>query len=68
MPSEKFRCPNCGSNKFVLPKHATNHTPVVCKGCGNAVARWGDLRPGFLEDAKEKKSSRSKAHKAAGGR
>lgn len=66
--SDSFKCPNCGSNKFVLPKHATNETPVVCKGCGKAVARWGDFRTGLLEDVKEKSSPRTKAHKATGGR
>ena len=69
MPTELFKCPNCGSNNFVLPKHANNDTPVVCTGCGNAMARWGDLRIGVLEDVKEKKSAaRAKAKKATSGR
>jgi len=68
MPTEPFQCPNCGSNKFVLPKGVTNDTPVVCKGCGNAVACWGDLRTGFLDDVKEKKSAaRAQAKKATSG-
>jgi len=52
MPDTPFRCRKCGSNKFVVPDHATDDNLVACADCGAGVGRWGDVRIGIVEEAK----------------
>jgi predicted nucleic acid-binding Zn ribbon protein len=60
-----LRCLQCGSNKFNVPDHATNDSLVTCADCGAAIGRWGVVRVGILEEAKEPKgASHAKAQKA----
>src|SRR5437764_14055611 len=60
-----LRCRNCGSNKFIVPDHATNDRLVRCAHCGETIGTWGEVRIGLLEEAEEEKAARRlKAHKA----
>ena len=59
-----LRCRKCGSNKFVVPDHATDDSLVTCADCGAGVGRWGDVRVGVLETAKDEGASHAKAQKA----
>jgi predicted nucleic acid-binding Zn ribbon protein len=59
MPEDApLRCRKCGSNKFAVPDHATNDSLVTCSRCGAGIGRWGDVRVGILDEAKEEKSAR----------
>ena len=60
-----LRCRKCGSNKFVVPDHAIDDSLVTCADCGAGVGRWGDVRVGVLETAKETGARHAKAQKAA---
>jgi hypothetical protein len=53
-----LRCRKCGSNKFAVPDHATNDSLVTCSRCGAGIGRWGDVRVGILDEAKEEESAR----------
>src|SRR5437868_12586614 len=60
-----LRCRNCGSNKFIVPDHATNDRLVRCAHSGETIGTWGEVRIGLLEEAEEEKAARRlKAHKA----
>lgn len=60
-----LRCGKCGSNKFVVPDHATDDSLVTCALCGAGIGPWGNVRVGILEEAEEPKSpSHAKAQKA----
>ena len=50
-----LRCRKCGSNKFAVPDHATNDSLVTCSRCGAGIGRWGDVRVGILDEAKQEK-------------
>jgi len=49
MPDAPLRYPKCGSNKFVVPDHATDDSLVTCGDCGAEIGRWGNIRVGILE-------------------
>jgi predicted nucleic acid-binding Zn ribbon protein len=65
MPNAPLRCPKCGSNKFVVPDHSTNDSLVTCSRCGAEIGRWGNLRVGILEEAKEVKGPCKAKRRAA---
>ena len=52
MPDAPLRYPKCGSNKFVVPDHATDDSLVTCGDCGAEIGRWGNIRVGILEEGK----------------
>ena len=52
MPDAPLRYPKCGSNKFVVPDHATDDSLVACGDCGAEIGRWGNIRVGILEEGK----------------
>src|SRR6185369_15123752 len=60
-----LRCHKCGSNKFALPNQATDDTPVSCARCGAQIGRWGNIRFGILEKAKNEGVARAKTQKAS---
>ncbi len=60
-----LRCRKCGSNKFAVPDHATNDSLVTCSRCGAGIGRWGDVRVGILDEAKEEKSARKGTRRRA---
>jgi hypothetical protein len=53
MPDAPLRCPKCGSNKFIVPDNSTDDSLVTCADCGDMIGRWGDIRLGILEEAKD---------------
>ena len=60
-----LRYRNYGSNKFIVPDHATNDSLVTCARCGETIGTWGEVRIGPLEEAKDQKApSRAKAQNA----
>ena len=65
MPDAPLRCPKCGSNKFVVPDNSTDESLITCADCGARIGRWGDIRVGILEEAKEVKGPRKAKRRAA---
>jgi hypothetical protein len=44
-----FACTDCGSPSIEPPRTFADSAPVHCKGCGQKVATWGELRRRALE-------------------
>ncbi len=65
MPDAPRRCRECGSNRFIVPDHSTDESLVTCADCGAGIGRWGDVRVGILEEAKEVKSARKAKRRTA---
>ncbi len=53
-----LKCRKCGSNRFVVPDHATDESLVTCTNCSARIGRWGDVRVGILEEANKEKSGK----------
>ena len=39
-----FACSSCKGRTFRVESEPHRRCPVICKGCGRNVGRWGDLR------------------------
>jgi len=65
MPDTPLRCPQCGSNKFVVPDPATNDALVHCGYCGAEIGPWGEVRVGILDEVKEETAARKAKRGAA---
>lgn len=39
-----FACSGCNGRTFRVESEPHGRCPVICKGCGRNVGRWGDLR------------------------
>ena len=50
--------PEVWQQQIRSPRHATNDSLVTCSRCGAGIGRWGDVRIGILDEAKEEKSAR----------
>ncbi len=43
-----FACSGCSGRTFRVESEPHGRCPVICKGCGRNVGRWGDLRASGL--------------------
>jgi len=43
-----FACSRCNGRTFRVESEPHGRCPVICKGCGRNVGRWGDLRASGL--------------------
>lgn len=43
-----FPCSACNGRTFRVESEPSARCPVICKGCGRNVGRWGDLRASGL--------------------
>lgn len=43
-----FACSHCNGHTFRVESEPHDRCPVICKGCGLNVGRWGDLRASGL--------------------
>lgn len=43
-----FACSGCDGRTFRVEAEPHQRCPVICKGCGRNVGRWGDLRASGL--------------------
>jgi hypothetical protein len=43
-----FACSACNGRTFRVESEPHGRCPVICKGCGRNVGRWGDLRASGL--------------------
>ncbi|HEY8565625.1 MAG TPA: hypothetical protein VIL65_09010 [Beijerinckiaceae bacterium] len=39
-----FACSACGNPAIEPPREFTDDAPIRCKGCGEALGTWGDLK------------------------
>jgi hypothetical protein len=65
MPDAPLRCRECGSDRFIVPDHSTDESLVTCADCDAEIGRWGDVRVGILEEAKEVKGARKAKRRTA---
>ncbi len=43
-----FACSRCNGRTYRVESEPHGRCPVICKGCGRNVGRWGDLRASGL--------------------